>query len=82
MRQKGNTRQIDGMGRVVIPKDFRNTLGIKDFDSLEIFLEEDRIVIRKHIERQECALCSAEEQLTEVAGKFICDRCLEKIKSL
>ena len=40
-------KRIDELGRIVIPKQIRNTFKIKDFDELELFIEDDNIVIKK-----------------------------------
>ncbi|WP_153009314.1 AbrB/MazE/SpoVT family DNA-binding domain-containing protein, partial [Bacillus mycoides] len=38
MKATGVTRKVDDLGRVVIPKELRNTLGIKEKSPLEIFV--------------------------------------------
>ena len=48
MKTTGVVRRIDDLGRVVIPKEIRKTLRIKDGESLEIFLESDNIVLKKY----------------------------------
>lgn len=48
MRETGMVRKIDDLGRIVIPKEIRRQLGIKEGDSLEIFINEDEIVLRKY----------------------------------
>lgn len=48
METTGVVRRIDDLGRVVIPKEIRRTLGIKDGTSLEIFVEKDMIALKKH----------------------------------
>lgn len=40
-------RRIDDLGRIVIPKDVRKFFGITSNDRLEIYVQEDSIVIRK-----------------------------------
>ena len=40
-------RKIDNLGRIVIPKDIRMTLGIDAFDCIEISLEKTGIVLKK-----------------------------------
>ena len=50
MKSTGVTRKIDDLGRVVIPKEIRKNLGIRDGESLEIFTEEDSIILKKHSE--------------------------------
>ena len=48
LTQNSNIRRIDELGRVVIPKDIRKKLHIKDNEPLEIFIDNDEIKIRKY----------------------------------
>lgn len=48
MKSTGVTRKIDELGRIVIPKEIRKNLGIRDGESLEIFTENDSIILKKH----------------------------------
>ena len=47
MKETGIVRRIDELGRVVIPKEIRRTMRIKEGDPLEIFTEQDRLFLRK-----------------------------------
>lgn len=50
MKATGIIRKIDDLGRVVIPKEIRKNLRIKEGDSLEIYIENSGdIVLKKHI---------------------------------
>ena len=80
MKSTGIVRQIDHLGRVVIPKELRNTLGIQDKDPLEIFVEGDRIVLRKY--HPTCIFCGAEDNVTEYRDKLVCADCLSDLSSL
>ena len=42
-------KRIDGLGRIVIPKQVRDELKIRDFDELNIFVENDSIILKKSI---------------------------------
>ncbi len=44
----GIVRRIDELGRVVIPKEVRRSLKIKDGDPLEIFRDQDKLVLVKY----------------------------------
>ena len=44
----GVVRKIDELGRIVIPKEIRKNLRIKNGDSLEIFLESNNIILKKY----------------------------------
>lgn len=50
MRATGQIRRIDELGRVVIPKEVRKSLGIREGDAFEIFTTEDRrsVVFQKY----------------------------------
>lgn len=46
--QNSNIRRIDELGRIVIPKDIRKKLHIKDNEPLEIYIENEEIHIKKY----------------------------------
>ena len=48
MKATGIVRRIDELGRVVIPKEIRHTLRIKDGDPLEIFTDRDELMLKKY----------------------------------
>ncbi len=48
MEKSGIIRRIDELGRVVIPKEIRKSLRVKDFDPLEISIENNKITLTKY----------------------------------
>ena len=48
MKATGIVRKLDELGRITLPKELRNTMGIKNREPLEIFVDEDAIVIKKY----------------------------------
>lgn len=48
MKATGIVRRVDDLGRVVIPKEIRRTLRIREGDPLEIFLEDGGIIFKKY----------------------------------
>jgi AbrB family transcriptional regulator, stage V sporulation protein T len=48
MKPTGIVRRVDDLGRVVMPKELRKTLRIRDGDPLEIFISEDSVILRKY----------------------------------
>lgn len=46
MKATGIVRRIDELGRVVIPKEIRRTLRIKEGDPLEIFTDRDELMLK------------------------------------
>ena len=48
MKTTGVVRRIDDLGRIVIPKEIRRTLRIHDGESLEIFVDNEIITLKKY----------------------------------
>lgn len=48
MKSTGIVRKIDELGRIVIPKEIRNNLNIKNSESIEICVEGDSIILKKY----------------------------------
>ena len=80
MKATGNVRRVDQLGGIVIPKELRTTLDLKDTDPVEIFTEGDTIILRKY--QPSCIFCSEAEGLVQIDGKNVCRKCVEKIKKL
>ena len=48
MKSTGVVRRIDELGRIVIPKEIRRNLGIRDGENIEIFTDNDSIILKKY----------------------------------
>ena len=55
MKSTGVIRRIDELGRIVLPKEIRRNLGIRDGESLEIFVEDEQIVLKKYSKMKDYA---------------------------
>lgn len=74
MKATGMTRPVDPLGRIVIPKEIRETLDIQeDRDRLEIFIDGQDIILRKY--NRGCIFCGDMTNLKQLQGKDICDSC-------
>ena len=80
MKHKENLRMIDDLGRIVIPIEYRNSLGILSGDMMRIELDGEKITIRKNNEA--CIFCDSESGLTKYEGKTICLNCIRKISKM
>ncbi len=78
MKSTGVVRSIDNLGRIVIPSEIRQSMDIQVKDPLEIFTENDRIILQKY--QSTCIFCKNPGE-TEFNGKKICSACLEQIKN-
>ena len=76
----GMTRKLDGLGRIVLPNEYRKELGLNKFDMTMIYLLEEGIFIKKY--GGICALCSENKDLIELNKKMVCKKCLEKLNEL
>ena len=48
MQKKGISRRIDELGRIVIPKEIRRNLKIRESDELDITIDGENIILNKH----------------------------------
>jgi AbrB family looped-hinge helix DNA binding protein len=48
MRADGIVRRVDDLGRVVIPREIRMNMGIREGEPMEIYVENDTIMLRKY----------------------------------
>lgn len=48
MKETGMVRRIDGLGRVVIPKEIRRTMKIWENAPLEIFIDDNQVIFKKY----------------------------------
>ena len=78
MKATGIVRKIDELGRIVIPMEIRTQFDISVRDSLEIFVDESNIIIKK-IESS-CIFCGNTKDLTNFKGKLICANCVSSFK--
>lgn len=56
MKSTGVSRKLDDMGRIVIPSELRKSLGISTGTSIEIFVDEDKITLRKFTSNRSCVV--------------------------
>ncbi|EEK47527.1 Transition state regulator [Bacillus cereus ATCC 10876] len=56
MKATGVTRRVDELGRIVLPKELRRTLGIVEKDPMEIFVEDEKIILQKYKSYDACAI--------------------------
>lgn len=77
MRATGIVRRIDALGRITIPMETRNILGIKDNDSLEIFTEDNTIILKKY--QPCCIFCGNARDVSTFKGQNLCPACVREI---
>ena len=80
MKTTGIVRQLDQLGRIVVPKELRTTLGIKRDNPVEIFVDDNSIILRKY--EPGCAFCGELDDIVQFEGRRICKKCLANIKKM
>lgn len=76
MKSTGIVRKVDELGRIVIPKEVRTVLGIEIRDPLEIFTNDNMIILRKYITG--CHVCGNMEDLKSVKNITLCSNCISE----
>lgn len=74
MKSTGIVRKVDELGRVVIPIELRRTLDIEEKDSLEIYVDGDKIILRKY--EPACIFCGNAADVENFKGKNVCRSCM------
>lgn len=80
MKSTGIVRQIDKLGRVVLPIELRRKLDIDQDSSLEIFVDGDSIVLKKY--QPACVFCGEARDVVSYKGRNICRACLKELGNL
>lgn len=73
MKATGIVRRIDDLGRVVIPKEIRRTLGIDEGDPLEIFVNGEQVILKKYKPNMACTVTGvvSDDNYSLLGGKLI-----------
>lgn len=74
MKATGIIRKVDELGRIVLPIEIRRTLDIAERDEVEIFMENDQIILQKF--EPSCIFCASSSDLISYRGKNICRECI------
>ncbi|HDR6271256.1 MULTISPECIES: AbrB/MazE/SpoVT family DNA-binding domain-containing protein [Bacillus] len=72
MKATGIVRKVDELGRVVIPKELRDTLGIGIKSPLEIFVDNENIILKRYSPYNACQITGevSERNITLADGKI------------
>ena len=77
MKSTGIVRKVDELGRVVIPIELRRTLGIDLKDALEIYVDEEKIILKKY--EPACIFCGSAVNVHTFQNKLVCKACAESL---
>lgn len=77
MKATGIVRKIDELGRVVIPKELRETMEIHKKDPMEVFVDKDQIILTKY--KPSCTFCQSQKDIVEFMDKPVCKKCIKEL---
>lgn len=77
MKSIGIVRKVDELGRIVLPIELRRTLDIAERDELEIYLDDDKVVLRKY--EPSCIFCGSPRNLVTYRGRNVCMECIQNM---
>ncbi|HHY70756.1 MAG TPA: AbrB/MazE/SpoVT family DNA-binding domain-containing protein [Thermoanaerobacterales bacterium] len=77
MKSTGIVRKVDELGRVVIPIELRRTLDISVKDALEIYVDSDKIILKKY--EPACIFCGNADEVINFKGKNLCKTCAKEL---
>lgn len=72
-------KKIDDVGRVVLPKDIREKLGLRLNDMIKIDVQNDSIIITKA--EHTCVFCGKSSGLKSFMGKTVCEYCIKSLNN-
>jgi transcriptional pleiotropic regulator of transition state genes len=79
MKSTGIVRKIDELGRIVLPIEIRRTLGVSAHDPIEMFTDDESIIIRRYAPG--CVFCGNPEEIIDFQGKRICRNCIRDMNN-
>jgi transcriptional pleiotropic regulator of transition state genes len=79
MKSTGIVRNLDSLGRIVIPMELRKTFDINEGDAIEVFIDGNTVILKKY--QPGCIICDNVDNVKILNGKNICNTCVERIKN-
>ena len=80
MKSTGIVRKVDELGRIVLPIELRRTLDIAERDELEIYLDDDKVILKKY--EPSCIFCGSSCGLVSYQGRNVCMECIENMSNI
>jgi len=77
IKATGVVRKIDLLGRVVIPKELRITMGMNDNDPVEFFVADNQVILKKY--EPGCIFCGSVDRVNRHKGHNVCGRCMSEM---
>jgi len=80
MKSTGIVRRLDELGRITLPIELRRTLDIEDRESLEIYVEDEKIILQKYLPVD--IFTGTRQDLIEYKGKKVSKASIEEMAKI
>lgn len=80
MKDTGVVRKLDELGRITLPMELRKNLSLKEKDPLQIFVEEDRIILQKYCPSD--IFTGSMDDLVDYRGKKVSKESIKELAKL
>lgn len=80
MKSTGIVRKLDELGRITLPIELRRTLGVEERDPLEIYVEEEKIILQKYEPAD--IFSGNREELYDYCGKKVSKKTIVELAKL
>lgn len=78
MKATGIVRKVDELGRIVLPIELRRTLDIEIKDPIEIYVDEDSIILKKYAPA--CVFCGDMKGVRRFHDRNVCQGCIAELQ--
>lgn len=79
MKASGIVRKVDELGRLVIPKEIRSAYDLNEGSPVEIYTDNNNIILTKYHPSTVCIFCNEAEGVTQFKGKNVCPECRKEL---
>lgn len=81
MKSTGIVKNLDDLGRILLPIEMRKTMDIEPKDPVEIYVDGDSIIFKKY--ESGCHFCGdMQKENTYYKEKLVCESCVEELRGL
>lgn len=81
MKATGIVRNVDSVGRLVLPSELREKFGIKESGgALEVYVDDDSIILKKY--EPTCIFCGGLDDILTFNERNVCKACIEKLTAI
>lgn len=82
-RSSGFVRRLDELGRVVLPVEWRRTVGLDPGTPVEMILSGDgSLTLQRYVPGGTCTFCGTPDDLRQFSGRPVCRTCGQSLGAL